>query len=158
MKQFAFTLIMIAGFLTGCSTDDLTAVNPNSNDINPTLVTMSDPSGNCIDAGALGGSAVLSSYTGQQITFNWNNAVDFLTNGTYVSHIEIIEDAACPAPVYGSPVAATYSIDVVNSSSLVVPAGVSAKCFKWRIVINGYVDGTLNCTTITEWKDATYVQ
>jgi hypothetical protein len=37
-------------------------------------------------------------------------------------------------------------------------AGVSSKCFYWRIVINGYVNSVLECNTTTEWKDATYVQ
>lgn len=160
MKRFTLAMMMFAGLLTSCSTDDLTVVNEENVEINESPVgTLSDPpSGLCTEANLLGGSAVLSSYTGMQIEFNWNNVVDYDTDKTYISYIELAEDAACPAPAGAAAVASTYPIDVFNTSSLVLPAGVSAKCFNWRIVVNGYTGDTLDCTTATEWKPATYIQ
>lgn len=159
MKRFTLAMMMFAGLLSSCSTDDQAVYNEDNVGLNENVAVQSVQTlANCTEASALGGSATLSCYTGPQITFNWNNSVDYAADKTYVSYIELVEDAACPAPVYGTPVAATYPIDVFNTSSLVVPSGVSAKCFKWRIVINGYVDTVLSCTTTTEWMDATYVQ
>lgn len=152
-------MMMFAGLLASCSTDDLTMTNENNNGVNPTVVPFSDPSlGTCADANALGGAATLSSYTGPQVTFNWNNVVEYDADKTYVSYIEIQEDASCPAPAGAAAVGGTYPIDVFNTSSLVLPNGVSAKCFNWRIVVNGYTGSDLACTVSTEWKPATYVQ
>ena len=168
MKRFTLTMMMFAGLLTACSTDDqMVLVNEENVGLNDSNVGSDDnnigilsnpPAEMCADAPALGGTATLSSYTGPQITFNWNNAVEYDTDKTYVSHIEISEDPACPAPAGAIPVPAAYPIDVFNTSSLVVPAGVSAKCFYWRIVINGYTGPVVDCTTTTDWKPATYVQ
>ena len=157
------------GLLSGCSNDDLAIVNEsnvgfsnessggvlNQNNAEP----MSNPaSAVCADVNELGGSATLSSTTGPQILFTWNSDIDHDPNKTYVSYIELAEDAACPNPVWATtPVASTYPIDVFNTSSMVAP-GVVAKCFQWRIVVNGYSGSTLECTTTTEWKGASYVQ
>jgi hypothetical protein len=156
MKNIALTVMVFAGVLTGCSNDDQTVFNENGNE-NDFGVQSTQTLEICADADALGGSATLSSYTGPQITFNWNNEVTYSADMTYVSYIEIAEDPTCPAPAGAAAVPATYPIDVFNTSSLMI-AGVSSKCFYWRIVINGYVNSVLECNTTTEWKDATYVQ
>ena len=152
--------MMVAGLFTSCTTDDLNLTNENNSDVNPvTVVPFSDPVlETCTDPAAIGGTATLSSYTGPQITFTWNNAVEYDATNTYVAYIEIAEDAACPAPAGATPVAATYPIDVFNTSSFVLPTGVSAKCFNWRIVINAYQGEEPECTVTTDWKPATYVQ
>jgi hypothetical protein len=160
MKKITLALMMFAGLMVGCSTDDETLFNEEN--VVPTETNvgiLSDPPlEGCADTNAIGGNATLSSYTGMQITFNWNNIVEYDVDKTYVSYIEIVEDAACPAPAGAAAVASTYPIDVFNTSSLVLPAGVSAKCFNWRIVVNGYTGSDLTCTVTTEWKPATYVQ
>lgn len=153
MKKIALTMMVFAGLLVGCSSDDQTVFSEN----NVGLQSIQN-SGICTDAALLGGSAILSGYTGLQITFNWNNSVPYSADKTYVSYIEIAEDTTCPAPAGAAPAAATYPIDVFNTSSFTIPAGVSAKCFYWRIVINGYTGSVLDCNTATEWMNATYVQ
>lgn len=156
MKKIALTMMMFAGLLTSCSVDDESVFN-ESNVGNENIATYStEDAGNCITASDFDGTAMLSSYTGPEIVFNWNNAVAHAADKTYVSYIEIINDATCPAPAGAVPVEAIYPIDVFNTSSLEI-AGVSAKCFYWRIVINTYSGSVLDCTAQTEWKGATYV-
>lgn len=154
MKKITLMTMMFVGLLMSCSVDD--ALEVNGRDGNVTAFSNQD-SGNCVDGGALGGSATLSSYTGPEIMFNWNNNVAYAADKTYVSYIELKNDAGCPEPAGATPVEASYPIDVFNSSSLVIP-GVSAKCFYWRIVVNVYSGSVLECTTATEWMGATYVQ
>lgn len=159
MKKIALAMMMFAGVLTSCSTDDLTFANEDVNNANPTIVPFSDPNGaSCVEVAALGGTATLSDPTSQQVTFEWNNEVEYDADKTYVSYIELAEDTDCPNPVWASaPVASTHDIDVFNTTSLVIP-GVSAKCFQWRIVINGYEGSVLSCSTVSEWKSVSYVQ
>ena len=144
MKKIALTMMMVAGLLISCSTDDQTVINENG-----AGQQSIQNFGDCTDAVTLGGSAVLSGHTGLQVTFNWNNSVAYSADKTYVSYIEFAEDTTCPAPAGAAPVAATYAIDVFNTSSLTIPGGVSAKCFYWRIVINGYTGSVVDCNTVT---------
>lgn len=154
MKKIALTIMIFAGVFTSCSTDDLTI-----NEQESVSVPFSDPvAAPCTDATAIGGQATLSSYTGPQITFTWNNNVEHNTALTYVSYIEIAEDISCPVPAGAPAVAGNHPIDVFNTSTFVLPQGVSSKCFNWRIVINASNGSQPVCTTVTPWKAATYIQ
>jgi len=151
-------MAMCAGLLFSCSNDDQTVFNEENVEVLSVQSVQSVQTlEECTVASALAGTATLSSYANSQITFQWNSPVDYSTNKTYASYIEIAEDPNCPNPVWAPAVAGTYPIDVLNTSSLVVP-GVKAKCIQWRIVINGYVNSALDCTTTSEWMGATYVQ
>lgn len=152
MKKIALTMAMFAGLLASCSIDEPAVLDENYVEVQSIQSLQS-----CTEAAALEGTAVLSSYNGPQVTFNWNNSIASSAGINYVSYIEIAEDPSCPPPAGAVPVAASYPIDVFNTSSIVIP-GVSSKCFYWRIVINGYVDSVLSCTASTDWMDATYVQ
>ena len=151
-------MVMITVLMSGCSTDD--AVNfesMNTVESAAASLTENEELPACADAAALGGSATLSSYTGWQVVFEWNNDVAHAPDKNYSSYIEIKADAYCPPPAGAAPVAATYPIDVFNTSSKSI-ASVSAKCFYWRIVVNGYTGSNLDCTSATAWMPATYIQ
>jgi hypothetical protein len=159
MKRITVMLMMFSGLFISCTADDQLLMNESN--VVPAPETqaaqaMQDEAG-CFDSTALNGTAILSSYDGLQIAFNWNNNIEHSTDMTYVSYLEITEDANCPTRRNHTPVARSLPIDVFNTSSLVLPEGLSAKCFYWRIVVNVYADSELECTSATNWMGATYV-
>ena len=106
MKKISFTMMVFVGLLASCSADDQTVFNENVNE-NDFGVQSTQTLDICANTDALGGSATLSSYTGPQITFNWNNDVTYAAGMTYVSYIEVAEDPTCPAPAGAAAVPAS---------------------------------------------------